>query len=145
MKTCVMIAVVALALSATPTFAQADKLPKKNCAPAADPAECATQASKIANDWKKANKGDYASQRNIAFCFKDGCGGAIETNFVSACAGRMIIQAADNNKDVADRWSFDADCKSLTNSDRRTALGEAEKLFKRIYGKQMPIERLLNN
>ena len=145
MKAGILIVTAALVLSAAPIFAQADKLQKKNCATATDSAECTAQALKIASEWKKANKGDYASQRNVAFCFKDGCGGAIETSVVSACAWRMIIRAAENNKDVADRWSFDADCKSLANSDRRTALGEAEKLYKRIYGTQMPVERLLSN
>lgn len=145
MKPYALIAAAVVTLLPVHSFAQADKLQTTDCATARDQAICKSQAQQVASDWKKANKGDYASQRNIAFCFKNGCDGSTKVDAVAACSWRMVIQAADNDKDVADGWSYDADCKPLANADRRTALNQAEKLFKRIYGKQMPIERLLRN
>lgn len=116
-----------------------------NCQSAPDAKLCETQKIQFAQDFKQANAGDYAAQRNVAFCLAKGCDGAVAVDKINACTWRMIIQGAPNQKTEADRWSYDADCGSLSNADRKAALSQAEKLFKRIYRKPMPLEALLRN
>ncbi len=145
MRPSALIAVAALATFSATSFAQDSKFQKADCGTSSNHAVCVAQAKQMASDWRRANNGDYGSQRNVAFCLKNGCDGSTKIDAVGACSWRMIIQAAENKKDAADRWSYEADCKPLTNSDRRIAIKQAEKVYSRIYGKQMPIERLLRD
>ncbi|MCZ7501233.1 hypothetical protein [Agrobacterium sp. ST15.13.015] len=145
MRSSALIAIAALAIFPAASFAQATRFQKADCSTSLDHTVCMAQTKQMASDWKRANNGDYGSQRNVAFCLKNGCDGSTKIDAVGACSWRMIIQAAENEKDAADRWSYEADCKPLTNSDRRTAINQAEKIYSRIYGKQMPIERLLRD
>ncbi|MDD1499775.1 hypothetical protein PVA19_15235 [Agrobacterium sp. CNPSo 3708] len=127
------------------SFAKAETSRQNSCQSAANTELCETQKTQFAKDFKNANAGDYAAQRNVAFCLAKGCDGAVPVNQINACTWRMIIQGAPNHKTEADRWSYDADCGSLSNTDRKAALSQAEKLYKRVYRKPLPLEALLRN
>lgn len=126
-----------------PAFSDTLKSMKADCKAAKDTNYCEVQQTQFADDWKAANEGSYGAQRNVAFCLKNSCDGAVVTDTVAGCSWRIIIQAAHNDKDDADRWSYEADCRSLTNQDRRSALDLAEKAYKKIYRRQMPLDNLL--
>lgn len=88
----------------------------------------------------KAMTGDYQSQRNIAWCYVDGCTGVEPIDDVKACAWRMVIFAAKSPRsDASDADNIRIDCdQALTPEDRQTARGLAARLFPKIYGRPLP-------
>lgn len=88
----------------------------------------------------RALAGDYQSQRNIAWCFIDGCYGVEPIDDVRACAWRLIIAAAKNPKsDASDVDNVRIDCdQALTPEDRASAAAKAQTLFRKIYGRPLP-------
>ncbi len=125
------------------TSTEAADFTKGDCAAATNRKLCEVQQQQFMADWKMANKGDYAAQRNVAFCLKNTCDGAIAKDTTAGCSWRMIIQAAKNKKTESDAWSYQADCGALENIDRKSALRKAETTFKRIYKRRLPVEALL--
>lgn len=87
-----------------------------------------------------AMKGDYQSQRNIAWCFVDGCYGVEPIDDVRACAWRLVIAAAKSSKsDASDGENVRIDCdQALTAEDRANAVEKAKVLFPKIYGRPLP-------
>lgn len=142
-QTLLCIATATILCAQQPAFSDALKSMKADCTAAKDTSYCEAQQTQFADDWKAANKGNYGAQRNVAFCLKNSCDGAVVTDKVAGCSWRIIIQAANNEKTDADRWSYESDCRSLTNQGRRSALDLAEKTYKKIYRKQMPLDNLL--
>ena len=88
----------------------------------------------------RAKAGDYQSQRNIAWCYIDGCYGVEPIDDVRACAWRLVIAAAKHPKsDASDADNVRIDCdQALTPDDRATAVEAARKLFLEIYKKPLP-------
>lgn len=88
----------------------------------------------------RAMGGDYQSQRNIAWCFVDGCYGVEPIDDVKACAWRLVIAAAKHPKsDASDVDNVRIDCdQALAPEDRAQAVETAQKLFAKIYKKPLP-------
>ncbi|MGU3457563.1 hypothetical protein ACLBV5_14740 [Brevundimonas sp. M1A4_2e] len=48
-------------------------------------------------EWKAAREGDYAAQRNVAFCFRRSSTCSVVPDRIQGCAWRVIIiDAADS-------------------------------------------------
>lgn len=88
----------------------------------------------------RAMGGDYQSQRNIAWCYIDGCYGVEPIDDVKACAWRLVIAAAKHPRsDASDVDNVRIDCdQALAPEDRAQALDKAQALFQKIYKKPMP-------
>ncbi|MCE1235713.1 MAG: hypothetical protein LWW93_05080 [Hyphomicrobiales bacterium] len=88
----------------------------------------------------RALAGDYQSQRNIAWCWVDGCYGVEPIDDVQACAWRIVIAAARHPKsDASDQDNVRIDCdQALTPDDRAQATEKAQKLFQKIYKRPLP-------
>ena len=88
----------------------------------------------------RAMSGDYQSQRNIAWCFVDGCYGVEPIDDVRACAWRLVIASAKApQSDASDPDNVRIDCdQALTPEDRATAVEKAKVLFQKIYKKPLP-------
>ncbi len=88
----------------------------------------------------KAMTGDYQSQRNIAWCYVDGCYGVEPIDDVKACAWRLVIAAAKApQSDATDPDNVRIDCdQALTPEDRSNAVAKARTLFQKIYKKPLP-------
>ena len=88
----------------------------------------------------RAMGGDYQSQRNIAWCFIDGCYGVEPIDDVRACAWRLVIASAKHPKsDASDVDNVRIDCdQALTPEDREAAIDKAKALFLKIYEKPLP-------
>lgn len=124
-------------------FADVDSL-AQICVITSDAALCEATVESFRADYEKARRGDYPAQRNVAYCLETGCDGAVAVWPVLACAWRMVIQASDAKQEPTEGRSYKAACGTLPNGKRREALVEAEAMFDAIYGREMPIERLLN-
>lgn len=96
---------------------------------------------------KKALRGDYGAQRNVAFCLSnpEECTGRFTSNRIDTCMWRMIILTS-GHKDVgaSDIMSHKIACQSpkLTNQERYLAVSKAELIFLKIYKRKMPVEVL---
>lgn len=93
-----------------------------------------------ADEMRRAMTGDYQSQRNVAWCYVDGCDGVEPIDDVRACAWRLVIAAAKHPKsDASDAANVELDCKTaLTPDDQRTARAWAGDLFRKIYKSDLP-------
>lgn len=93
-----------------------------------------------ADEMRRALSGDYQSQRNVAWCYFDGCYGVKPIDDVEACAWRLVILAARNPKsDASDAENVALDCRAnLSPAEQGDARGRAEGLFRRIYGRPLP-------
>ncbi len=98
------------------------------------------QRAQWSAEMAKALAGVYQYQRNIAWCYTDGCYGVEPIDDVKACAWRMVILAAKHPKaDASDAENVDFDCKqTLTPDDQRTARAWANTLFRKIYKTDLP-------
>lgn len=112
----------------------AEELPQRVLDPTRD------QVAAYRAEEARAMQGDYQSQRNIAWCFVDGCYGVEPIDDVRACAWRLVIAAAKNPKsDASDPENVRIDCdQALTAEDRASAAKKAEALFRKIYGRPLP-------
>ena len=88
----------------------------------------------------RAMSGDYQSQRNIAWCFIDGCYGVEPIDDIRACAWRLVIAAAKHPRsDASDPDNVRIDCdQALTPDDRAQAAEIARGMFTKIYKKPLP-------
>jgi hypothetical protein len=84
--------------------------------------------------------GDYQSQRNMAWCFVDGCTGVEPIDDLKACVWRLVIASSGHPKvDQSDRDNVRIDCdQALAPEDRAAAQTQAGALFQKIYKKPMP-------
>lgn len=142
-----IIAGVTILLANAPTFAfEFPKIEEYTtiCMVTSNDDLCEATKQQLKQDWPKAIAGSYEAQRNIAFCLSSGCDGAMTINPIDGCAWRMVIQASPAKKQDTEPQSYRQDCR-LGNADRRQALVKAEGMYRAIYKKQMPIEKLLGN
>ena len=111
------------------------------CPGAANPERCKWQVTTFTEDHASALVGDYQAQRNVAYCLKSGCDGAIRQEPVTACAWRIVILASGSfSVDASDEGNFNVDCGALSSSQQRRALTQAGTLYKAIYKKSLPRE-----
>lgn len=88
----------------------------------------------------RAMAGDYQSQRNVAWCYIDGCYGVEPIDDGKACIWRLITAAAkDPRSDASDQENVETDCRrALSPEDVKEATARARVLFEKIYGREMP-------
>lgn len=97
---------------------------------------CITTQVQFANsDWPKAWSGEYAPQRNAAYCRKTGCRGAVQVNVIEACAWRMLILASHTMEvDDTDTANFEMDCNTLGPTDLDASRRKAKAMIGVIEG-----------
>ncbi len=88
----------------------------------------------------RAMTGDYQSQRNVAWCYIDGCYGVEPIDDAKACVWRLVIQAAKHPKsDASDTQNVEVDCRQALAPEDLAAAGVAARdLFRKIYKREMP-------
>jgi hypothetical protein len=94
---------------------------------------------------RKAMARDYDAQRETATCLRTGkCVGSPVPNATEACAWRMVILGSGHgNVDASDTANYQDDCRSLSSDqERAVALTKAEELFRDIYKREFPADRL---
>ena len=93
------------------------------------------QRAHWADEMTRAMAGTYQNQRNIAWCYSDGCDGVEPIDDIKACAWRLVIVAAKHPKaDASDAANVDIDCRqNLTADEQRRARLEADQIHRRIY------------
>ena len=100
---------------------------------------CEASRAQFAQEMPQALRGDYQSQRNVAFCFSTGCDGAVRVNAALGCAWRVVIQASGSSKvDATDAMAFRNACGALDDLELATASEQAQALFKKIYRRPLP-------
>jgi hypothetical protein len=128
---------IALSLmSGAPAFAQGVNPQLRSCSAARDVPYCKVQRGQFRHDWNKAHRGDYTSQRNVAFCLRFGCDGAVKVNMVAACAWRIVIIGSDAPWERGDLMNYKADCAGI--GQRADAM--AHILFEKIYKRPLGID-----
>lgn len=135
----IIIAVMALLLAAPVVMAKSDPVDSivQGCIVTSDEAMCKANVAEFRSDWKKAHRGDYQAQRNVAFCLARGCDGAVGVDPVHACAWRIVIMASNGPVDGGDAANLRNECGSLPAPWKIDATNLANSLFKRIYKTNM--------
>ena len=94
---------------------------------------------------RNALAGNYAAQRNAAFCLRTAkCGGVIFPRMIDACAWRMVILGSGHRAvNPSDVENYQDECVAALSADERaTALFRADQWFRRIYKRELPLEAL---
>jgi hypothetical protein len=94
---------------------------------------------------RKAMARDYDAQRYTAVCLRTArCVGSPLPNAVEACAWRMVILGSGHSEvDASDVANYQHQCQSLiVDEERAIALTKAEELFRDIYKREFPADRL---
>ena len=128
---------IALSLiSGVPASAETVNPQLRSCSTAKDIPYCKVQRGQFDYDWTKAIRGDYTSQRNVAFCLRFGCDGAVKVNKVAACAWRIVIVGSDVPWERGDLMNYKADCAGI--GERGDSM--AHILFEKIYKRPLEID-----
>ncbi|CAA0087591.1 Uncharacterised protein [Starkeya nomas] len=108
------------------------------CAGADEATSCKKMISRLEADNRKAWKGDYQGQRNVAFCLSDGCGNMVLPNRSLGCAWRIVIIASGSPKvDTTDIGNLKVYCGKLDAAERSAAQAQAATLFRTIYKREI--------
>ena len=94
---------------------------------------------------RNALAGNYAAQRNAAFCLRTAkCGGVIFPRMIDACAWRMVILGSGHRAvNPSDAENYQDECvAALSAEERAAALSRADQWFRRIYKRELPVEAL---
>ena len=94
---------------------------------------------------RKAMARDYDAQRYTAVCLRTArCVGSPAPNAIEACAWRMVILGSGHSEvDASDIANYQHECQSLiVDEERASALTKAEELFRDIYKREFPADRL---
>lgn len=103
------------------------------CWAAKEENECKAMAQDFRKDWRKALRGDYQSQRNVAFCLRTSCSGAVEQNQILSCAWRAVVLTSGSLKvNELDVDAFEYDCRQLSDGGKLAAQRQAEYIIQRI-------------
>lgn len=125
-----------LAVSGLPAFA-AEGVPAyadliADCAASGD-AACVGQQTILAPQWPKVLSGDPLSLRNFAFCFADGCFGALKIDRIRACSLRIVIVAIGARPvQSEDQDNFNKDCGPLGPEAQQAAKVAARDVVRAI-------------
>lgn len=94
---------------------------------------------------RKAMAQDFEAQRETASCLRTGtCVGSPVPSAIEACAWRMVILGSGHgNVDASDIANYRDECQSLISDEQRAAaMTKAEELFRDIYQRELPTDRL---
>jgi hypothetical protein len=94
---------------------------------------------------RKAMARDFDAQRETALCLRTGkCVGSPVPNAIEACAWRMVILGSGHREvDASDIANYQHECQSLiSDQERAVALVKADELFRDIYKREFPADRL---
>lgn len=131
----IIIAMLAFIATTQVVVAKSDQVEGivQGCIATSDEAMCKANVAEFRSDWKKAHRGDYQAQRNVAFCLSRGCDGAVGIDPVQACAWRILIMASNGPVDGGDAANLRNECGSLPAAWKIDATNLAKNLFKKIY------------
>lgn len=105
--------------------------------PAGNP-NCVKMVDQLGADNRKAWKGDYQAQRNVAFCLSDGCDGMLIPNRSLGCAWRIIIIGSGSPKvDSTDTGNLKVYCSRLDAAERSAAQAQAAAIFRAVYKREI--------
>lgn len=108
------------------------------CAGADEAPSCKKMISRLEEDYRKAWKGDYQGQRNVAYCLSDGCGNMVLPNRSLGCAWRIVIIGSGSPRvDSTDIGNLKVYCGRLDAAERSAAQAQAATLFRTIYGREI--------
>ncbi len=94
---------------------------------------------------RNALAGNYTAQRNTAYCLRTAkCEDVIFPRPIEACAWRIVILGSGHQwVNQSDIDNYRDECTSVLSPDEQAgALAEADYLFRRIYKRDLPRERL---
>src|SRR5690606_11383289 len=95
-----------------------------------DQAICDRTQADFEKWFSNAYKGDYSSQRNVAFCLSTGCDGAVMTKPIKGCAWRMVIVVSGSAEaDQSDTGNMEADCGKLSGNEFEAAKAQAARIM----------------
>jgi hypothetical protein len=96
------------------------------CALQQDRADCEKNSQEFTKWYGAALKGDYTSQRNVAYSFANGHTHALQRDFVQGCAWRLVIIASGSAKvDSGDAGNMQVDCGRLSAPELARAKARA--------------------
>ena len=100
---------------------------------------CEGAYRRFRDQFPKAYRRDYQSQRNVAFCLSRGCDDAVVRNPILGCAWRIVIVASGSPKiDQTDTSNLKIDCSKIDKLEMQAAMSQADVLLRRIYGRPLP-------
>lgn len=108
----------------------------------AEVAECeGTRRRMVQRDWPEAWRGGYQGARNVAFCLRAGCGGAVRPNKIAGCAWRFIIAGSgDTRVDEGDVGNLQRECGALDAESLATARVTAATIFRKVYDRELELD-----
>jgi hypothetical protein len=126
--------VVLAAVPGTSAFAQnARDYLSPSCPTGPDAALCEQNRGEFLKEHPQAMRGDYQSQRNVAFCMITGCDGAVRVNTITGCAWRMVIVASGSMKvDRSDTSHIESCRKRLSGDEWVAASAQAQTLSSKM-------------
>lgn len=85
---------------------------------------------------RKAARGDYQAQRNLAYSYQTAVLG-LPKDFMQACMWRtVIVQSGDAQVDSSDASNLDYVCGKLSPTERLVSTRKGEELARTIYKKK---------
>lgn len=122
----------ALAMAITAVYAE-DASDYLGVSCSVDTASCDQTKSNFKEWLPAAYKGDYQSQRNVAYCLSTGCDGAILRKPIKGCAWRIaIVGSGSAEVDQSDTMNLEVECGKLTAVEREAAAGQATRILATI-------------
>jgi len=95
-----------------------------------DDAGCQYNLETFPDDYAGAIAGDYQGQRNVAFCLRTGCDGAVFERPTLACAWRKVILASGHPEIITtDIEHHHFDCGQLDRIAHDVAVNQARVIF----------------
>jgi len=94
---------------------------------------CEFQRAEFLANYQLAYHGEYTGQRNVAFCFRDGCDGAVKQNPVQSCAWRLVVVGSGHPQfDAGDSSHTRSACGKLSGADLATAEARSRRILSEI-------------
>lgn len=114
-----------------------DYIAPSDCPAGPDKVFCDRHRADFKKQYPAALKGDYQSQRNVAFCLSTGCDGAVNQNRITGCAWRIVIMRSGSLKvDQSDSSNHDRCMERLSPAEILAASAQAETIFQQVYGRK---------
>lgn len=131
MKVLLLTAVIMSAASTVALAEDADDYMGFTCM--IDTASCDRTQAQFREWLPEAYKGDYQSQRNVAYCLSTGCDGAILTKPIKGCAWRIVIVGSGSvDVDQSDTINLEMECGRLSAVEREAAAAQAARILTTI-------------
>ncbi|MFT0861660.1 hypothetical protein [Ancylobacter sp. G4_0304] len=109
------------------------------CSDTSEKADCKKNVQRMEDDNKRAWKGDYAGQRNVAYCLSSGCGGLVIQNKALGCAWRIVIIGSGSPKvDAGDISNIKYECGRLDAAEASAAKAQAATIYRTVFKRELP-------